>query len=477
VFGKTFLMQKTKVKTDWASLSLADDGSVMVCFKSQDGYCCIRFNSLLQLKEAIDGRKIAINRWIVAVPWNLCILKSLILPASDLSEAASMIEFELPTLVPLSPEKIVYGCTLLSRRDNTLNVLVSILKLSILNRVIEPYRAIGIKPHKIILNTLAIQSWFNANNGTISDSSINVLVDGNRSTVSTGIDGNFKGASDFGIDGEDRAVFFRRIFDEILCQKEELLCCGEKEISVFLAGADGDTGQLKILLDEKSGRPAFSKVIAAAGPKIACYDNGGLENGLADFGFGAVIAAGLLISAADEKLKYSNLLPQRYLRKFEKKTLLFNYAVTGVLSVLLIVLLWMCPAAVNIRVERISHKIESQIAPIEHIAGGVDSKRQRVKAIQKQMLNRGRITEILKELYLYTPKAISISELKFTSDYDKANIEIKGQADMLSSAFEYTDAMNKAKLLDKIQIINAQQIPVPGGSVVEFKANCVIRGI
>jgi len=139
-------------------------------------------------------------------------------------------------------------------------------------------------------------------------------------------------------------------------------------------------------------------------------------------------------------------------------------------------LLWPCSAAVNISVQRISHQIESPIAPIERIDGGVDSKRQRVKAIQKQMLNRGQITEILKELYLYTPKAISISELKFTSDYDKANIEIKGQADMLSSAFEYADAMNKAKLLDKIQIINAQQIPVPGGSVVEFKANCVIRG-
>ena len=55
------------------------------------------------------------------------------------------------------------------------------------------------------------------------------------------------------------------------------------------------------------------------------------------------------------------------------------------------------------------------------------------------------------------------------------SIDIKGQADLLPTAFEYTDAVREAKLLRAMQIINAQQIPrAGGGSVVEFKATCTV---
>jgi hypothetical protein len=91
------------------------------------------------------------------------------------------------------------------------------------------------------------------------------------------------------------------------------------------------------------------------------------------------------------------------------------------------------------------------------------------------LADRGQITRIVDELYKYTPRAISINQLKFSSKQSGALVEIKGQADLLSDAFEYTDAMSKAGLLNKIQIIDAQQIPRPGGSIVEFKANCVIQ--
>ena len=121
-----------------------------------------------------------------------------------------------------------------------------------------------------------------------------------------------------------------------------------------------------------------------------------------------------------------------------------------------------------------AHKVQVQIDPIEHIASSVDSKRQRVEAMQKQLSNRGQITQIIEELYRYTPKNISISELRFTSKHSGASIEIEGQADLLANAFEYADAMRQADLLDEIQIVNAQQIPRPGGSIVEFKAHCII---
>ena len=121
-----------------------------------------------------------------------------------------------------------------------------------------------------------------------------------------------------------------------------------------------------------------------------------------------------------------------------------------------------------------SRVLESQIAPIEDTAGAVDSKRQRVEAIQRQLSSRGRIVEIIKELYQYTPKSVSINTLTYESRRDRSYIEIKGQADVLSTAWNYTEAMSKARLLNSIQISNVQMVPKPGGSVVVFKAYCDI---
>jgi len=187
------------------------------------------------------------------------------------------------------------------------------------------------------------------------------------------------------------------------------------------------------------------------------------------------VATGLFGLAKDSKFLFSNLLPQEYLRRSEKKILIFNYLFIGSAFLLLILLLWLCLWAMNWRIESKSRIIESRIAPIEDMASSVDKKRQRVKAIQDQLSNRDLITQIFQELYKYTPKNISINHLSFLQKYGRASIEIKGQADLLSNAFEYTEAMREAPLLKRMQIVNAQQIPRPGGSVVEFKAQCVIK--
>jgi len=469
-------MQTGRIKTEWASLSMAQDGNVIVCAKRGDVPCCMRFNSLEHLKHAIDNKKMLVKKWAVAVPGSLCILKPVALPALDLAEAAKMVEFELPSLIPLPPETIVYGCTLLNKQDNMLNILVCIVKLKTLNQYLEPYKAIGTEPQRIILDSLAIQNWFNTTGAATQGPGVSVFVNKDHCVVLTSINGNFHKAAELTLSGADVATSLREIVEEILNQRDELSAWLKKTTFILLAGAKEYVSEIKRLLSLMPPESAFTpKVSVISNPQITYYEDGGYKHDNSSSRWEAAVAAGLHELAANSKLPHSNLLPQQYVRSFQRKLLLFNCFVTGGLSLLLLLLLWLCLTATSWRIERVSHKIELQIAPIEHIAGSVESKRQRVKAIQKQLSNRGQITQIAEELYRYTPKTISISELRFTSTHSKASIEIKGQADSLSSAFEYTDAMSKADLLDKIQIINVQQIPRPGGSVVEFKANCVIR--
>jgi Tfp pilus assembly protein PilN len=181
-------------------------------------------------------------------------------------------------------------------------------------------------------------------------------------------------------------------------------------------------------------------------------------------------------AAEDSDFVFLNLLPGKALKRAEQKQLITNAAVTVVLVIFLIFCLWLNFAVMNWRIQCACQKISQEIAPIKHIAADVESKRQKVKAIQAQLSNRWQISEIFSQLYKYSPKEISISQMSYSSKADAASVNIKGQADTLSSAFEYSDVMKDSELLNNIQIINAQQIPRPGGSVVEFKAECTMSG-
>ncbi|MHC4649013.1 MAG: hypothetical protein ACYTBJ_26465, partial [Planctomycetota bacterium] len=99
-------MEVGRIRTEWGALILTPNRGAVVCVQHEGGPCCIYFDSLEQLRQACDSRKISVKKWAVAVPRSLCILKPLTLPAADLTEAVKMIEFELPSLVPLPLDEI-----------------------------------------------------------------------------------------------------------------------------------------------------------------------------------------------------------------------------------------------------------------------------------------------------------------------------------------------------------------------------------
>jgi len=222
------------------------------------------------------------------------------------------------------------------------------------------------------------------------------------------------------------------------------------------------------------GSPSSFDVVATTGPQVVAYDGDSLS---ADeyCTLEALAAQGLLHLAESCQLPESNLLPVDYQRKQKRRTLLINSIGALVLSLASLVLLWLCLAAANWRIQWAYEPIESEIAPIQHIARSVESKRQQVTAVQQQLSSRGQIMQILTDLYEHTPKEVSLSRLVFVTKPTGATVEIKGQADTLSNAFDYAEVMRKATLLNELQIENAQQVPRPGGSIVEFKAFCVIK--
>lgn len=468
-------MNTEKIRAQWASLSMAEDGRIIVCAGSNGSPHCILFDSLEQLKSAVENKIISAKKWALAVPRNVCILKSISLPASDMDEAARMIEFEVPSLVPLPPDEFVYGCTPLNKQENVLNILVCILKLDILNNYIESLKDIGITPYRITLDALAIQNWFNQNGKVDSGQLSSVLINRRKGIIQAGVDGNLNAASDFILAEKDEESVLKELAEEILRQRDELPADAEESIRFFITDSEKYIPGLKSFLISEM-QVAEERISVVPYPDLNCY-NGDISCMRDDYNYNieAVISSGLLELVENSRYPQSNLLPREYIKKHEQKLLLYKYLYTAGLAVTMLVLLWLYLVASNWRIERKINRIEAQIAPIEKVAGGVDSKRQRVIAIRRQLSNRGQISRILDELYQYTPKAITISELKYEAAFNGASVEIKGQADSMPAAFDYTDAVSKAQLLHGIQVENVQQISRPGGSIVIFKAYCDIR--
>jgi type II secretory pathway component PulL len=469
-------MKKVTLKTEWASLSLADDGAAIVCAKSNGEPLCVLFESLERVGQAISSKRISVKKWAVAVPRSLCILKTVALPAANLAEAAKMIEFELPSLIPLSMDEVVYGCTLLNQDQNTLNALVCILKLNTLEEHLVACRAAGIQPRKITLDSLAMQNWLNASGSIGPEPVISAVVSEGRCVVQTCIDGNFQRANELTLSLSDVPQAAREISREILDQREHLPQTLKASAVVLLVGSQERVSEVKGLLS--SGHPAVVSKVEVASlhcPKFVCYGAEGKAEPHSDkYTADAIIAAGLLELVVNLKLPYSNLLPQQYARKYQQRAILVRHLLTASLLVLLMLLSWLYLVAANWRAEKKCRAIEAQIAPIKDAAGWVGSKHERLKAIQRQVANRGQIAQIIDELYRYTPKTISINQLTYSSKPGGASVEIKGQADQLFTVYEYTEAVREAKILSRIDIGDATQIPRPGGSIAVFKAKCDI---
>ena len=439
-------------KTRFASVKLTAEGSGIVCLKSSGPSSCFYFEKTEELAEAIRKRELRVKNWIVSVPDSLCITKTIELPANDIGQAYKMLEFELSSYLPLPASELVYGCVPISRNGNLLRVSVYILRLTSLEDILEKFKSIGIRPSRVLVDSVAVQGWFGRDkNSSVSE-----------------IDLVFGGKHFFAVGGGEVIFDSESQREEVIEEIEHL--SGDKEESVLKIAAQRDIqAEIKGWFEGKFKRIEFFEV-----PELDSFLKGVSPGN--DFGFESIAGEGLLKVAEESDFMFLNLLPRTVLERASQKHLIANAGVTAGVSVFLVFCLWFNFAVMNWRIERSCEKIAREISPIKHIAAEVESKREKVKAIEAQLSNREEISVIFSNLYKYSPGQISLSQMSYSSKADGSTISLKGQADSLSNAFEYSDAMEESELLNNIQIINVQQIPRPGGSIVEFKAECAIGG-
>jgi hypothetical protein len=465
---KIIVIHPARIKTQWASIKLSPESKPIICLESGNSLQCLCFETVEELADAIKNKHISVKQWAFSVPDEYCIVKSASLPANDISQAYKMLEFELPAVLPLPPEELVYGCSAISHNNGLLETQLYIIKTSTLQSFLEYYKTIGIKPSKVMMDSVAVQSWFNPGE-IIHEPEIDLVIRNKQVLIFSRSHGNLGKHGEIIFHENGIEYVKEKVVEEILYHATEI-AAAENERVVLNIAADADIRAVVRQWFNSSFENIqyleFPELIHFADNTI-CRDNYSA--------YESVVARGLIRAAKNPDLACLNLLPQKILKRINQIRHIKQGLVTALFFTLLVLCLWLNFSVMNWRMERMCRIIKNEITPIEYIAATVERKRQQVKAVQKQFFNRDQISNIFADLYAFCPKEISISQMAFSSKADVAKLSIKGQADTLSHAFEYSDAMKKSKLLNAVQIINAQQIPRPGGNIVEFKAECTIK--
>ncbi len=470
-------MHETTLKSEWGALAAHPDGGMVVGIRPGGQQIVLYyFGSMHDLYHALERRELVVRKWAVSVPGNQCIHKSLGLPTSDPAEATKILEFELPSLVPIPPDQLVFGCTPTLTHDNLTEYLLHIVRLDRLDSLLKPFLDRNLEVHTVLTHPLAVIAWTLPQVAIPPSTPITLVL---RSPAHieaiTCINGNIQTIRRKPIDTNDarHTVWAIR---EFLSQHQGSGGIDVGEGQFVLVGFEAHSQSITKQIQEASdGRSHLDPLFLAHPPVLPWEGSSPPSDGKGHLEHAAVICAGLLSAVTDSQFGCFNLLPATHQKRLAKKDRIRKYVCTGGLVAMGVLLLWFSLFTMNLRIDRVCRKMEDQMAPITGVARSVETKRRHISAIENQLSNRGLILRIIQELYRFTPQTISLSELSYTSQTDRTSISMKGQADILSNAFGYTEALRKASVLNAVQIEDAQQIPRPGGSVVEFRANGIIK--
>jgi len=454
-------MASKRIKTDWASIRIIPGKEVLVYSHFQGKPKFLNYDDIESFQESLKRKQLSVNRWILSIPNNICISKTLDLPTNTLSEAAQMVEFELMSLVPIKPKDFVYGCTILKQQKHLLEVLVYIVRNDLLDQILEPYHKIGVYPRTIIPDSVALYSCLE-NIDPISP--ILLYIDKAQCHIFSSIKNNLRTYNRLDkIDIHDDSCI-EHLANSIINLTDESKAFSDNT-SITLVSKDEYKKNWPLLLKAKGVKSLITiKKQAEFLP----------ENTLSSL-YEKLLIKGAFNSINDHRYEHLNLLPSKNLNQIKRKQKIKNILLTGSLSILVLFLLWANFVLSNWRIIRTCRKVQGQIAPIEHIAKDVEHKKQLVRALQNQLSTGHEITRTFQDFYQFSPKAITISNLQYKFKTDYSHITIKGQTDSLSQALDYSEPIKESKLLKRMQITNVQQTPTPGGSIVEFKAECLLQ--
>ncbi len=470
-------MKRRRIKTDWAAVQLTEDNNVIVCHQKEPP-SCLWFNSVESFKEALHGKQLKVAKWAILIPRHLCIVKTLSLPASHMEEAAKMVEFELPTLVPLPIDELVYGCSSGTAKDGMHAVTVYILKRDLLNQCLEPYQDLGIAPDRIVVDTLALESHL-VSQSQQSENAVYSFLDARRSVVVSLINNRIQGLEDTERLSEDADAPALQVVGQIERYHAQIRHCSNgSPISILLEGPEQYVQSIRQNLISAAMDPHTHRVSSIRHSTLSNHEAELASDENNRFLYESSLVQGLFTLVTANRYTYANLLPADFLRKQHERRQFVNTGLLAGLIAMIVLLIWTTLATVNWRFAKKARLIEAQIDPYAEIAQDVSTKRTLITAIRQLDARRGRVSEIIKELNKYTDRTtMSFNNLIYEVHPTECLLSIDGQTNNIDEVLNLPDWIKDSQLLAGLgwSHIGHKSNQGTENRGVEFKLKCRIK--
>ncbi len=424
-----------QIKADWGVLVQTPASGYLLCVKTSPTRC-IPIEDLATISGMQSKKRWSIKNWATTVPLHACIVKPVSLPTDNLNEALQMLEFELPSIIPLSAREMVYGCSRVHRPDDgMIHLLVYILRRTILTELLKPLQDAGIACRYVLLDALAAYHGVTLV-PSVSEPDVTTLLGIHQGVVVVSQNQSVCAIESLQCDMlESLPHQINAIIDaqteasHLRSDPAHLIGSLDQDTNHYIKSHLGHGAQVSALVFEKGSTGAAWQTDPTSHPSCA---------------FDEIKAAGLLDAVTHESWAHANLLPKDDIDVFDRLSQRRKLMVLGGLILLVVAQMHGLLYGLNARISKQCDSIEKQISPISTVAKDVDSKRQQLIAIAGQYGHRGIIRKVYNELCEFTPNTITLSSLTIESLGQKGtSISLQGQANSSLEAMEYlTNASN-----------------------------------
>jgi hypothetical protein len=435
-------------------------------------------------RERWTGRR---KPLLLVLPPDKVLVKDLTLPTESLQEVEQMLSHEVETLSPFGADRTRYGYVLLpSAHAGRTAIRCFLVEQATVAEVCEPFVRAGIPVRGLLPSALASVAGLQILANMQPDHLYMVCQDGAAESVAVRADGRV--ASRVGLLGAFPAPYG----DAASTPRQQRLGVAP-EPRTAASGVDLAREVLKSLslIPQGAGRVH----VAGLGPQeirelaeqVAqmrtdqALDVRGVDCAALDAVPEALhvpalrLAGTLWLHRADsEQADRARIVPPSYQKDLHRYGMI-RQDLHWVGICLAIGLLGAAAlAAGNSRMERLTRRIEGQIAPHVGVASQVAAKREQLTVARRQLDNRDLPLRILTNLAEVTPNGVFFYKVSLAGD---GMVMVDGVADSLHLAFEFPEYLRKCPLFTQIQLNYAQQSKTGEQSVVEFRCTCRAAGL
>ena len=140
----------------------------------------------LDLRNFIREKGIKPEQIVVGLPKEKVILKEILLPKVEEKQLQEILEYEVERHIPFAAQSIAFDYQVLSKEENTLKVLLGIVKKDELQKVINLLDMEQTKPFVVDITSIAGMNWLISQNG-LDEESITAFVDVGADRVDLGL--------------------------------------------------------------------------------------------------------------------------------------------------------------------------------------------------------------------------------------------------------------------------------------------------